>query len=161
MKKKYSRRQFIKSAALTTAGLSLGPYIHLSKAHAFEPMKRSMGRLNFEATTLSLGAQASLQWTPAGVDPVKIILKAFDSGIDYYDTSNFYDDSQLNYGKAFRKLHLIPGQPGYSERLRRSFQGSDVGLADHGSPFCPDNSPAFFTLTTYYDANRYDNKKVF
>jgi aryl-alcohol dehydrogenase-like predicted oxidoreductase len=120
LKKKYSRRQFIKNAALTTAGLSLGPYIHLGKAHAFEPMKRSMGRLNFEATTLGLGGQASLQWTPSDVDPVKIILKAFDSGINYYDTSNLYDDSQLNYNKAFQKLHLIPGQPGYNERLRRS-----------------------------------------
>jgi len=110
IKKKYSRRQFMKSAALTTAGLSLGPYIHLGKAHAFEPMKRPMGRLNFEATTLGLGGQASLQWTPSDVDPVKIILKAFDSGINYYDTSNLYDDSQLNYNKAFRQLHLIPGQ---------------------------------------------------
>jgi len=54
MDKRYSRRQFIKNAALTTAGLSLGPYIHLGKAHAFEPMKRFMGRLNFEATTLGL-----------------------------------------------------------------------------------------------------------
>jgi aryl-alcohol dehydrogenase-like predicted oxidoreductase len=83
-------------------------------------MKRSMGRLQFEATTLGLGGQASLQWTPSDVDPAKIILKAFDSGINYFDTSNFYDDSQLNYGKAFRKLHLIPEEPGYNERLRRS-----------------------------------------
>ncbi|MBN1830846.1 MAG: aldo/keto reductase [Deltaproteobacteria bacterium] len=120
MKKKYSRRRFIKNVALTTAGLSLGPYIHLGKAHAFVPVKRSMGRLNFEATTLGLGGQASLQWTPSDEDPVKIILKALDSGINYYDTSNFYDGSQLNYGKAFRKLHLIPEQPGYNERLRRS-----------------------------------------
>lgn len=120
LKKKYSRRQFIKNTALVTAGFSLGPFIHLGKAQAGEPMKRAMGRLNFEATTLGLGGQASLQWTPSDVDPVKIILKAFDSGINYYDTSNFYDDSQLNYGKAFRKLNLIPGQPGYNERLRRS-----------------------------------------
>ena len=118
--KKYSRRQFIKNTALTTAGLSLGPFIHLGKAQAAEPIKRVMGRLNFEATTLGLGGQASLQWTPSDVDPVKIILKAFDSGINYYDTSNFYDDSQLNYGKAFRELNLVPGQPGYNERLRRS-----------------------------------------
>jgi aryl-alcohol dehydrogenase-like predicted oxidoreductase len=129
MKKKYSRRQFIKSTALTTAGLALGPYIHLGRAHAFNPMKRSMGRLNFETTTLGLGGQASLQWTPPDEDPVKIILKAFDLGINYCDTSNFYDDSQLNYGKAFRKLHLIPSQPGYNERLRRSiFLTSKTGL---------------------------------
>lgn len=120
LKKKYSRRQFIKNTAITTAGLSLGPFIHIGKVHAAAPMKRYMGRLGFEATTLGLGGQASLQWTPADVDPVKIILKAFDSGINYYDTSNFYDGSQLNYGKAFRKLDLIPGKPGYNEKLRRS-----------------------------------------
>ncbi len=119
-KKKYSRRKFIRNTALTTAGLSLGPFIHLGRAKAGVLMKRHMGRLGFEATTLGLGGQASLQWTPADVDPVKIILKAFDSEINYYDTSNFYDDSQLNYGKAFRKLDLIPGQPGYNEKLRRS-----------------------------------------
>ncbi len=119
--KKYSRRQFIKQTAIVTAGLSLGPYIRPVRAQAYAPlMKRGMGRLGFEATTLGLGGQASLQWTPADVDPVNIILKAFESGINYYDTSNFYDGSQLNYGKAFRKLNLIPGQPGYNEKLRSS-----------------------------------------
>ena len=120
LKKNYSRRQFIKASALTAAGLSLGPYVHIGRAQTDVLMKRDMGRLGFEATTLGLGGQASLQWTASDVDPVNIILKAFDSGINYYDTSNFYDGSQLNYGKAFRKLHLIPGQPGYNERLRRS-----------------------------------------
>ena len=120
MDKRYSRRRFIKSAALATAGLSLGPYINLGKAHASEPMKRVMGRLGFEVTTLGLGGQASLQWTPVDVDPVKIILKAFDSGVNYFDTSNVYGPSQSYYGRAFRQLDLIPGQPGYNERLRRS-----------------------------------------
>ncbi|MBN1907369.1 MAG: aldo/keto reductase [Deltaproteobacteria bacterium] len=120
-KKEYTRRQFIKKTALTAAGLSLGPFIHIGRAKAAASlMKRPMGRLNFEATTLGLGGQASLQWTPVNVDPVKIILKAFASGINYYDTSNFYDDSQLHYGKAFRRLDLIPETPGYNETLRRS-----------------------------------------
>ncbi len=118
--KKISRRKFVKNCAVAAAALSAGPFIHLGRAYAAEPMKRAMGRLDFEATTLGLGGQASLQWTPADVDPVNIILKAFASGINYYDTSNFYDDSQLNYGKAFRKLDLIPGKPGYNEKLRRS-----------------------------------------
>ena len=52
--------------------------------------------------------------------PSKIILKAFDLGVNYFDTSNVYDSSQQHYGKAFRELHLIPGQPGYNERLRSS-----------------------------------------
>ena len=115
-----SRRQFVKDVALTSASLSIGPYFVFGKAQSVKPMKRVMGRLGFEATTLGLGGQASLQWTPADVDPVKIILKAFDLGVNYFDTSNVYDGSQLTYGKAFRELHLTPGQPGYNESLRRS-----------------------------------------
>jgi aryl-alcohol dehydrogenase-like predicted oxidoreductase len=92
-------------------------------------MKRDMGRLHFEATTLGLGGQASLQWTPPDVDPTRILLKAFHLGLNYFDTSNGYGPSQLNYGKAFRELHLIPGAPGYNEPLRESiFLTSKTGL---------------------------------
>lgn len=116
----FSRRTFIKGVALTSASLSIGPYFVFGKDPSPKPVKRMMGRLGFEATTLGLGGQASLEWTPAGEDPAKIILKAFDLGVNYFDTSNVYDGSQENYGKAFRELHLIPGQPGYNERLRGS-----------------------------------------
>jgi len=64
-----------------------------------ELLKRELGRLNFEATTLGLGGQGSLQWTPEGEHPLPIILKAFHLGINYFDTSNAYGPSQLNYGK--------------------------------------------------------------
>ena len=84
------------------------------------PMKRIFGKTGFEVTTLGLGGQASLQWTPPDVDPVPIILKAFRMGINYYDTSNLYQGSQLIYGKAFRQLNLIPGEPGYDKKLRES-----------------------------------------
>jgi aryl-alcohol dehydrogenase-like predicted oxidoreductase len=94
-----------------------------------KPMRRPLGRLGFEASTLGLGGQASLQWTPADVDPVPIILKAFALGVDYFDTSNAYGPSQANYGKAFQELHLIPGQAGYDEAKRRSiFLTSKTGL---------------------------------
>ena len=115
-----SRRRFIKETALSVSALALGPYFVFGQAQPATPMKRNMGRLGFEATTLGLGGQASLQWTPADVDPVKIILKAFDLGVNYFDTSNVYDLSQTHYGKAFRELHLIPGESGYNERLRSS-----------------------------------------
>lgn len=111
-----SRRRFLGSAALASAG----PYLALGQSAVSKPMKREMGRLQFEATTLGLGGQASLQWTAADVQPVPIILKAFDLGINYFDTSNAYGPSQSNYGKAFRELHLIPGEAGYDERKRRS-----------------------------------------
>lgn len=85
-----------------------------------QPMKRAFGKLNFEVTTFGLGGQASIQWTPADVDPVKIILKAFSKEVNYFDTSNLYGPSQVNYGKAFRELSLIPSHAGYNESLRRS-----------------------------------------
>lgn len=83
-------------------------------------MTRELGRTGFEVTTLGLGGQASLQWTPSGIEPEKIILKALDLGVNYFDTSNVYGPSQLNFGKAFRTLPLIPGEAGYDEPLRRS-----------------------------------------
>jgi aryl-alcohol dehydrogenase-like predicted oxidoreductase len=116
----FSRRHFIRDIALTSAALSVGPYFAFGNPKPAKLMKRAMGRLGFEATTLGLGGQASLQWTPADADPAKIILKAFDLGVNYFDTSNVYDGSQMNYGKAFRELRLIPGQSGYNERLRSS-----------------------------------------
>ena len=94
-----------------------------------KPMRRPLGPFGFDTTTLGLGGQASLQWTPADVDPVPIILKAFARGVNYFDTSNAYGPSQANFGKAFRQLHLITGQPGYDESTRRSiFLTSKTGL---------------------------------
>ena len=108
-----SRRQWLKSA-------SAAPFVARAQTRSAKLFRRGLGRLNFEATTLGLGGQASLQWTPEGEDPVRIILKAFHLGINYFDTSNVYGPSQVNYGKAFRELHLIPGAPGYNQKLRDS-----------------------------------------
>ena len=69
---------------------------------------------------MGLGGQSSLQWTPEGVDPVKIVLKAFDLGINYFDTSNLYGPSQTIFGKAFQIKNLIPGSVNYDEALRSS-----------------------------------------
>ena len=115
-----SRRRFMQTAALASAGLYLGARWAFGEINVTKPMKREMGRLNFEASTLGLGGQGSLQWTPAGIEPTPIILKAFNLGINYFDTSNAYGLSQLNYGKAFRELQLVPGLPGYKESARRA-----------------------------------------
>jgi aryl-alcohol dehydrogenase-like predicted oxidoreductase len=113
-----SRRRFMQAVGAATAGAALGPNWGFGKTTVAKPLRRDMGRMHFEATTLGLGGQASLQWTAKDIDPVKIILKAFDLGINYFDTSNAYGPSQMYYGKAFRELHLTPGQPGYNERRR-------------------------------------------
>jgi aryl-alcohol dehydrogenase-like predicted oxidoreductase len=115
-----SRRQFVKLSAAAAAGLTVLPGFRFGLDQLPAPVKRRFGKIPFDVTTLGLGGQASLQWTPADVDPVPIILKAFKIGVNYFDTSNLYDGSQLNYGKAFRKLNLIPGEAGYDEPLRES-----------------------------------------
>jgi len=118
--KNISRRRFIRTSATAAFGISMIPYISRGSLAVENPMKRVFGRTGFEVTTLGLGGQASIQWTPSDVDPVAIILKAHKLGVNYYDTSNVYGPSQMNYGKAFRKLDMVPGLPGYRERARRN-----------------------------------------
>ncbi len=80
---------------------------------------RVLGRTGFPVTTMGLGGQASLQWTPPDVEPVAIIARAFDLGVTYFDTSNAYGPSQANFGKAFAALGLAAGRANYDERKRR------------------------------------------
>jgi aryl-alcohol dehydrogenase-like predicted oxidoreductase len=115
-----NRRKFAKTTALAAAATAIVPGLITQCTKAPAPMKRLFGKLGFEVTTMGLGGQASLQWTPEGVDPVKIILKAFDLGINYFDTSNLYGPSQENFGRAFKIKNLIPGSHDYDENLRRS-----------------------------------------
>ena len=49
---------------------------------------------------MGLGGQSSLQWAPENIDPVAIIVKAYQSVINYYDTSNVYGQSQVKEGKT-------------------------------------------------------------
>ncbi len=115
-----TRREFVRLSAAAAAGLTILPGFRFGLDQLPLPMKRTFGKTGFEVTTLGLGGQASLQWTPADVDPVPIILKAFKMGVNYFDTSNLYAKSQLHFGKAFEILNLIPGKPGYDNKLRES-----------------------------------------
>jgi aryl-alcohol dehydrogenase-like predicted oxidoreductase len=54
-----------------------------------------------------------------------------------------YGPSQINYGKAFRTLHLVPGIPGYNEAKRRSFVLASKTMVRHAKgshPEVPDRS---------------------
>ncbi|MFO7955749.1 MAG: aldo/keto reductase [Candidatus Brocadiia bacterium] len=115
-----SRRQFIRTAAGVGAAMLTGPRVSWA-GRAQEPRahKRELGRTGFRVTTLGLGGQASLQWTPEDVDPVDIIIKAYQQGVNYFDTSNAYAQSQRHYGTAFRRLGLTAGHSNYDERARR------------------------------------------
>ncbi len=147
MTRSVSRRHFLGTSTAVLAGSFAVPQFVLGNIGVARPMTRTLGRTGLEVTTLGLGGQASLQWTPADVDPVSIILKALEAGVNYFDTSNVYGPSQENFGKAFRRMHLVPGLPGYDERRRRSIhlasktmvrhaKGSQPGVRDstQGSP---------------------------
>ena len=82
--------------------------------------KRLLGRTGRWVTPLALGGQASLQWTAPGIDAPDIIVRAVQLGVNYLDSANIYGPSQLNYGEAFRRLHLAPGVTGYNAALRES-----------------------------------------
>ncbi len=115
-----NRRRFVKTTVVAAAAAAVVPVLAAGSYGKAKPVKRVFGKLGFEVTTIGLGGQASIQWTPNDVDPVKIILKAFNLGINYFDTSNLYGPSQQNFGKAFRELNLIPGENAYNEQLRKS-----------------------------------------
>ena len=133
-----SRRNFIKVSAASTAALSTLSLGSCKVENVPAPMKRKFGNLGFDVTTIGLGGQASIQWTPADVDPIPIILKAFELGINYFDTSNLYADSQLNYNKAFKKLNLIPGEENYNEELRKSIWLTSKTAHRWGKPGWPE-----------------------
>jgi aryl-alcohol dehydrogenase-like predicted oxidoreductase len=111
---------FMRTPAVADLSLVAAPFVSRGTPAPDQPLTRVLGRTGFEVTTLGLGGQAALQWTPPGENPEHIILKAICLGINYLDTSNRYGPSQRNYGKAFRTLQLIPGVSGYDEKKRRS-----------------------------------------
>ena len=107
--------------------------------------KRVLGRTGHLVTPLGLGGQASLQWTPDGVDAPDIIVRAVELGVNYLDTANVYGPSQMHYGEAFRRLNLVPGKPGHNAALRETlFLNSKTNKrfaknpADAAGPFAID-----------------------
>jgi aryl-alcohol dehydrogenase-like predicted oxidoreductase len=133
-----SRRRFLTRSAAVVAGSLAAPHFCLGDLGVDKPMTRVLGRTGFEVTTLGLGGQASLQWTPADVDPLPIILKALDRGVNYFDTSNAYGPSQMNFGKAMRARHLVPGRPGYDEPGRRAICLASKTMIRHAKGSHPD-----------------------
>ncbi|MFW6289435.1 MAG: aldo/keto reductase [Mariniphaga sp.] len=137
-KNRITRRNFIKVSAASTAAVSMMPMGSCNVEKVPPPMKRKFGKHDFMVTTFGLGGQASLQWTPEDVDPVPIILKAFDLGINYFDTSNLYAESQLNFNKAFRQKNLIPGEENYNKELRESIWLTSKTAMRWGKPGWPE-----------------------
>jgi aryl-alcohol dehydrogenase-like predicted oxidoreductase len=114
-----SRREILAVLGAVPAADLLTPGRLYAQAAARFP-RRLLGRTGRTVVPLALGGQASLQWTKPEIDAPDIIVRAIQAGLNYLDTANAYGPSQMNYGAAFRRLHLIPGQNGYDANLRQS-----------------------------------------
>ncbi len=99
----YSRRDLVRALG----GLPFLPHLK-AQAGALDLRHRLLGRTGRWVTPFGLGGQASLQWTGEGIDPADIIVRAFELGVNYFDTANAYGPSQANYGEAFRRLQVTP-----------------------------------------------------
>lgn len=117
--RRVTRRDFVRAAGAMGVAWVTCPQIIRGGTPPKGLATRVLGKTGVPVTTLGLGGQASLQWTPPDVDPVPIIAKAVNMGVTYLDTSNAYGASQQNFGKAFAALGLAPGRANYDERKRR------------------------------------------
>jgi DNA-binding NarL/FixJ family response regulator len=70
---------------------------------------RVLGRTGREVTTFGLAGGNKVMWEQPGDEATQIVVKAVRAGMTYLETANNYQLSQINYGKAFRILNLIPG----------------------------------------------------
>ncbi|MDZ7619086.1 MAG: aldo/keto reductase, partial [Patescibacteria group bacterium] len=138
MNQSASRRQFLATSAAALASSFGIPHLALGNLGVARPMTRTLGRTGLEVTTLGLGGQASLMWTPDDVDPAAIIVKSLEMGVNYFDTSNAYGPSQVNFGKAFQQMHLVPGLPGYNDKRRRGVYLASKTMVRHAKGSHPD-----------------------
>ncbi|MCL5743173.1 MAG: aldo/keto reductase [Acidobacteria bacterium] len=113
-----TRREILGVLGAVPAAGVLGPGPLFAQAANTFP-KRLLGRTGRTVLPLALGGQASLQWTRPGIDPADIIVRAVQLGLNYLDTANAYGPSQMNYGEAFRRLHLTPSDAHYDAALRQ------------------------------------------
>lgn len=113
-----SRREILGVLGAVPAADLLTPGKLFAQAAMTFP-KRLLGRTGRTVLPLALGGQASIQWTKPGIDPADIIVRAVQLGLNYLDTANAYGPSQMNYGEAFRRLHLAPTDTSYDRALRQ------------------------------------------
>ena len=83
-------------------------------------------------------------------DAVKLLKKAYDGGIDFFDTARYYTDSEYKLGKAFAGMRdkiviasktMALNVPDFERDLECSLRELGTGYIDiyqfHNPPFCP------------------------
>ncbi len=121
----FSRRDALRWAGAAAMATTFLPgngrhraWSHPAKSEGKKLVTRVLGRTGREVTTFGLAGGNKVMWDLPGDEGVEIVVKAVRAGMTYLETANIYQLSQLNYGKAFRILNLIPGESGYDSGLR-------------------------------------------
>jgi uncharacterized protein len=101
MSTKMGRRRFIKGASSALLGLASAPFLtpnptFAAAEKAAVPQYRTLGKTGLKVTTVSMGVMNCS-------DPA-VLLRAFDMGINFYDTANVYmgGRNEEMVGKVFR-----------------------------------------------------------
>jgi aryl-alcohol dehydrogenase-like predicted oxidoreductase len=133
MTKSFTRRDALRwagAAAMATTFLPMGGRYRVWSHPAGQKLQtRVLGRTGREVTTFGLAGGNKVMWESPEDEAIQIVVKAVRAGVTYLETANNYQLSQANYGKAFRILNLIPGEPGYDSNLRgRLFLATKTGL---------------------------------
>jgi predicted aldo/keto reductase-like oxidoreductase len=74
--------------------------MHPLTANAAPIPRRALGRTGFEATLFGLGGEGVLRTYGKDADAVRVIHRALDQGVNYFDTAPAYSGSRDYYGQA-------------------------------------------------------------
>lgn len=94
------RRDFLKAAAITTAALTTSA-VNVSAGHAEQAPAsirsyRKIGKTGLKMSDISFGA--------GRLSAASMVLRAIDSGINYFDTAPDYGDSEKTIGEAMGRI---------------------------------------------------------
>ena len=105
-----NRRHFLRKTIQSVLGAWLATFS--GKAEALQTMSESVssqgiptrpfGRTGFNTTLFGFGGEGILRTTGRHREAVPVIEKALELGVNYYDTSPAYADSQDYYGVVFK-----------------------------------------------------------
>jgi len=75
-----------------------------SQLKSSEMPKRKLGKTNYDVSLFSLGGQGSLETHGGEKNSIDIIQRAYELGVNYFDTSPVYGPSEDYYGKALKGI---------------------------------------------------------
>lgn len=77
-------------------------YINISNVHSLP--KRILGKTGYKVSIFSLGGQGSLEKQGNKDNNISIIQRAYELGVNYFDTSPIYGPSEDYYGSALKGI---------------------------------------------------------